>query len=195
MKNFQEFLQKVLILFQDRCSRLLCLFYARHHHSCNWPRNWTQWIWQNFFHVKVSTLRNNGHHPKKVLACFQHDFLIFATIFSDFNVLKDFNFIFGKISKNFIVLSPESLFVIKSTNFGSQYISYHIFFGGSSRGKLHRSNASLVNGLNQMFWSTSIRNSTSSLSFVILDDVKSECQRPCLLLSTMYLSCVMQDAL
>ena len=76
---------------------------------------------------------------KRSLPAFNMISLFFATIFSDFNVLKDFNFIFGKISKNFIVLSPESLFVIKSTNAWSPFslaanISVTTSFSGEAPG-------------------------------------------------------------
>ena len=89
--------------------------------------------------------------PKRFLSAFKMISLSFATIFFDLNVLKDFNFIFGKISKNFIALSPKSLFVKNSTNACSLFslatnVSVTTSFSGEAPvDKLHRSNASLVN--------------------------------------------------
>ena len=52
--------------------------------------------------------------PKWFLSAFNMIFLSFWTISFDFNVLKEFNFIFGKISKNFITLFLQKVFSFKS---------------------------------------------------------------------------------
>ena len=76
-----------------------------------------------------------------------------------------------------MVGSPGSLFVEKSTNTWSLLsLAVNIPVAASSSGNTpvansHRSNASLKNGINQMFSSITIRYSTFSLPFVIIDVV------------------------